>query len=553
MDSVAKGAATDVIPPPDGEPAFHSGLAAEQAADARFGRAQWQRLAVALAAGLILIALFSRIMNYPLRHDEQSYLPAGILFPAAALYGDINYNHLPNLPILLSCIFGLFGTEHYLLAGRVLTFTCWLAMIGAAMLIAWRWTLDYWVVALSGLLLVTNTTLLGPAGMLVSNNLLPVPFVLLGLYFFLSGVDRPVPDWRLCVLSGLFLALGIGFKVNYVFVLPPFVLAAFFLPRQRPFALRLRYTVAPMLVGGIIGGAPTLYYLLTAPGEFLSHVLRWHQTAHRIFWGESGDPKILTFAEKIQLAETVWLAGAVLLSLVAVAAFGLMSLLSGDRRSRLSERLGWPAGLVFGLVVMGAGISFIPTPSFPQYFVPPMAFLVVLAVLLYARLDMGRRTAARPLLMALTVLALMTGASRLAADAAKILTPSQWTGLRVHRLAADMAVKVRAAGGNAKVATLSPVYPLEAGLKIYPELAAGPFMYRTADLIKPADRKYFRLVSEAGLPAFLDADPPAAILVGLEGEQDNGLRSYAAARGYRKVSLGEESTRYGEITLFVRP
>lgn len=391
--------------------------------------------------------------------------------------------------------------------------------------------------------------------MLVSNNLLPVPFVLLGLYFFLSGVDRPVPDWRLCLLSGLFLALGIGFKVNYVFVLPPFAVASLLVPRQRPFAVRLRSTVLPMLAGGVIGGAPALYYLLLTPGELLSHIVRWHQTAHRVFWGGSDEPKVFSLAEKIQLAETVWFSGAMMLSLVAVAAFGLMSATGNSHHAgtRLRERLGWPVILTFGLVVMGAVVSFIPTPSFPQYFVPPMAFLIVLAALLYARLDMDKREAARPLLMALMVLALVTGASRLAADAGKILRPSKWTGISVHRLAADMAIEIRSAGGNGKVATLSPVYPLEAGLKIYPEFAAGPFMYRTADLIKPADRKYFRLVSETGLPAFLDADPPAAILVGLEGVQDNGLRSYAMTRGYRIVSLDAGHTRYGPITLFVKP
>jgi hypothetical protein len=54
------------------------------------------------------------------------------------------------------------------------------------------------------------------------------------------------------------------------------------------------------------------------------------------------------------------------------------------------------------------------------------------------------------------------------------------------------------------------------------------------------------------LPAFLDADPPAGILVGLAGAEDRALISYAQSRKYVRSALGEK-TRYGTLTLFVAP
>src|SRR3546814_18602205 len=131
-------------------------------------------------------------------------------------------------------------------------------------------------------------------------------------------------------------------------------------------------------------------------------------------------------------------------------------------------------------------------------------------------------------------------------------TPRERTGLSVHETATRVGGLVRRHGGRGKLATVSPVYALEGGLQVYPELAAGPFIYRTADLIPEQDRRHYRLVSEATLPALLAADPPAGILVGLEGAEDRGLRDYALTHGYRKIALHAKSIRMGTLSLLFR-
>src|SRR3546814_10087788 len=146
----------------------------------------------------------------------------------------------------------------------------WISDVYSSDLIAHRYTRSPLVQAFAALLVVTNVTRLGNAGMLVTNNLMPVPFALFGLYFFLRGVDHADPDWRVLVLAGAFLALAIGFKANYVFVLPPFVFAALFVPTTVTFRRRLSRVLLPMLAGGLIGGAPTPYYLLTDPAGLIA-------------------------------------------------------------------------------------------------------------------------------------------------------------------------------------------------------------------------------------------------------------------------------------------
>src|SRR3546814_8862714 len=48
------------------------------------------KLAAFVALGFAALGLFARMMAYPLRHDEQIYLPAGILFNSGDLYQDFS-------------------------------------------------------------------------------------------------------------------------------------------------------------------------------------------------------------------------------------------------------------------------------------------------------------------------------------------------------------------------------------------------------------------------------------------------------------------------------
>src|SRR3546814_14759368 len=98
----------------------------------------------------------------------------------------------------------------------------------------------------------------------------------------------------------------------------------------------------------------------------------------------------------------------------------------------------------------------------------------LLVILLYAQLELGERAGVGSFLYAAMLIAFVAGASRLAADLTKLGTPREWTGLSVHETATRIGGLVRLHGGRGKLATVSPVYALEGGLQVFPELAAGP-------------------------------------------------------------------------------
>ena len=125
-----------------------------------------------------------------------------------------------------------------------------------------------------------------------------------------------------------------------------------------------------------------------------------------------------------------------------------------------------------------------------------------------------------------------------------------WSGVSVQRVAASVRQALEAAGADAagKVATLSPLYAIEANLPIYPQLATGPFLFRVSDLLTAEQRQRFVAVSPQTLSDLLDADPPAAILVGFEGDLDATLRAYALDHDYRR-----QDNMAGGAELYVRP
>jgi hypothetical protein len=519
-----------------------------------------RRIRIAAVAGLLAIALaglFARIMTYPLRHDEQMYLPAGVLVGKGSLYSDFAFNHLPNLPLLLHAVFTLGGVEHFLLAGRLVTFGFWLLAAAGLALIGTHIAGSATAGAFAVLMLLTNTLLLDQTGMLVSNNFAPIPFAIFGFYWFVSGLQDGTPGRGRIALSGFCLAVAAGLKANYVFVILPFALLSLLLPTSISFARRLTAVAAPLAVGGVVGALPTLYFLAAGPESFLTLVYSYHTGPHIAYWRANDDPAhpvSMSLSDKLQLAHLLWLSGSS--AVVALLALGLALLRAREAGGSggLGRLLRWPSLLAIGLAILGAMVSFVPTPAFPQYFAPPLAFLFIFAALCYGSLSPSARVAGRPFLYASGAVLLVMAAPKLFGDLPKLASPAEWTGYRVHRVAERIREQVDDGGvWPAKLATLSPIYALEGGLEVYRELSAGPFIYRLTSLIPEADRSRYPGVSPDALPRLLDREPPAGILVGFEGELDARLIEYAKSRGYVRLDGAFGSDRYGVGALYVRP
>jgi hypothetical protein len=505
-------------------------------------RASRMRAAAWSIALLLALGLFGRIMTFPLTHDEQMHIAAARLIFQAPLYGELGYDHLPGLPLLLGGFYAAMGSDHLLQTGRVLIFLCWIVTAIVMGLIARRDTGKTMVVVVSILLLFAGA-LLGPSGMLVTNNFLPIPFALLGVHSFLVAMENDdfKPGWMF--VAGAAIGFAVTLKISYVFLLPPIAVAAVLVPRRTPLLLHLRKVLLPLLAGGLIGGLPVLVVLVSGPVGLYEHTVGYFLGGHRAFWQHSTDPKAMSVAAKMLLAEDVWLGSGGLLAALLAGVTGL--LLARNDARRLLE---WPIVMVAALVACGAIVAFAPTPAFEQYYEPPMPFVVLLFVLLFARLDPALRHRLWPLLATTTVLSLAIIGPRLLLGLPALAEPSHWTGNIMHAQGQRIRAALDAAKTNGRVATLSPIVALEGGLPLYHEFGSGPFVYRVAEYLPASDRRWFKTTSPRELGSFLDRDPPLAVIVGREPQLDGAFAAYARAHGYRLFDTGDAQT-----TVYLRP
>jgi hypothetical protein len=156
-------------------------------------------------------------------------------------------------------------------------------------------------------------------------------------------------------------------------------------------------------------------------------------------------------------------------------------------------------------------------------------------------------------LLTAAVLAIIVNTPRLFESLPKMASPHQWTVMTVHENGKRIADAMVAAGVSGKVATLLPVYPLEAGLPVYLQLATGPFAYRSADFASEDLRRLFQTTSPSTVEALFKADPPAALLVGFDQRLEEPMIRFAEANNYRRVPEFSFKDRYGTATLYIKP
>ena len=510
-----------------------------------------------LVAGMaiVLLALFARGMSEPIRHDEQISSAVGSLIGRLGLYQDISYAHLPNLPILLKAFLVFTGDQYQFLVGRIVVFLCWCTFLYAFTNLAWRLSGNTHATVLSFILIVTHPLFVDYKSVIIAAHLFPLCFGMLGFLSFMKAIGGVRLNPRHAFLCGLFLSIAVGFKANYIILIPPFVIAALVVPTASSLRHRLSEVALPMGIGGLIGGIPTFYYLAMHRDVFLFDVLEYFLGPQRIYWSDPtniADARGSTLVERMVFGFQLWTSGVALLVAVAILYCIVLALSSSQPKTRLKGLMSWPAWLCLALLTSGIVVSFVPAPSFPQYFMPPVPFAILLAACLFGGLAPEQQPQAGPVLLAIGLAGLAAGGPALFQDLPKLLRPGGWEGVRIHQTADRIRATLDRSGRPPLIATLSPVYAVEAGADVYPELASGAFYYRIGDYLTAEQRATYRITSPGTIASLLARRPPDAILIGHEGVLDAPLERFALAHGYVRATHFVGRDRSGETVMYVR-
>jgi hypothetical protein len=316
--------------------------------------------------------------------------------------------------------------------------------------------------------------------------------------------------------------------VTYLAILGGFGLGLLIHPSARDAVGRVRLVVA-FGAGVLVGLAPLLVLLAIAPHGVLLGIVQYPviSAMHKVAIGDGS----MSFAEKVGLLKDLAREPGTLALLVA---FGLAVPWRRVLRARLDGAWSFPLALSLLVLPFLLAAALAPTPVYRQYAASLVPFLVLATVFgmaFHAARGESAGLHAKVLLL-VAVIAVSYGYK----DYRRLSTlvrPAEWSSTRVH---ADGA-EIRRLAGEGPVLTLAPIFPVEARLAIYPELATGPFAWRSAFLVPVQERARLRLMSPDEAPAMLAARPPRAILVNFEPRLEGLFVQYAGEHGFRPSTL----------------
>jgi hypothetical protein len=503
-------------------------------------------------AFVFLALIFSRMMNFELRRDEQLYIPPAALISNHRLYSDFFYNHVPLSAWWFYLVKSVTGLQQVVISSRLAIFFVWIAFAIGLIAIGKALSNNRMAALLGMVFGLTNACLMNQTGMTASNNFMPVVLAFLGLGMFVLATRSDERSFFLMLLSGFFLSLAAATKVSAIVFVPITAITTLLMPQHIRLTERVTRNVVPLALGGIIGAIPVLFYLFTRTDDFIAQVIGFHTGPHQEYWmnriATTDEQVAMALVSKLKMAASTWLTGNNLVILATIAALCIMM-----RKSLFAQTKQYRE-LTFLLIclVAAAGMGLVPSPGFPQYYVLVVAVLPLLffALVNLVHSDQTRKT--ELLLIGATVISLGLSAPRLLQHTTQFQNTKAWSGIQTHAFGQTIAGEIKKAKLEGPVATFAPVYPLEGGLEVYPELATGPFAFRVASLLDKAQQLRLKTTSPEAISKLLTEKKPAAILVGLNEELEGPLEAFASENGYIPVSGIEFADRYGKARLLLR-
>ncbi len=478
---------------------------------------------------IALLAVLTSVTAF-FDHNENMYLTAGTLLNQdKELYHDFAFLQMPLLPLLYGALFKVIDCTHYLLIGKITSILLFLFSGLLVFRYSRKCTNRIFFPIYITIIFLLNVTILRIAQE-CSNYILPMFCSLLAFYLFVSSINKRKVNPILIFLSGLLLSLAAVTKFYYLPTILPFIVTALLYPQSLTLKNRLGHLLLPLLLGILVGSIPALYYFAKSSDLFIFNNWEFHKFNAQ--WRSlTHFTTAMTFISKLSYTRRVFFYLDNLLLTAATVAIALSFLRTNNSKKRTPTSLPPDMFLSLLLFIVSLVTIFKATPMFIHYFAMPMSFLVLLFVSLYAHQQKSISTGlTRGVYIVVAVLIINGGIAALQ----RINVP--WKPIEIHEIAGRIAIEVEQSRyPDAPIATLSPLYALEANLPIYPELATGPFLYRISDLLTPQQRARYTATSQSSLARLFASNPPAAIFVGFEKELDPAFVAYADSAGYHLV------------------
>jgi len=497
---------------------------------------------------IFFISILANSVTKEVSRDEQMYCTAGVLLARGhMIYRDFSYpSQLPYHPLLLSAAYRLFGTTHYLLAGRLISVLCdILVVIG----IIWVYRSIFDAYRLQGLLFGLAAATLFLFNPLVDyalgyawNHDMVILCVVVSLWLFVATDfhDRS-RFWRIA-LMGVLLTVATFMRATTVLAELLFLAAVVWVAGG---SIRNRIVTAlPFVLASLVAALWPVWVIAQAPEAFRLNLVRiptlYGRWLHEV--GKVLDKFALTF---VSFSTAGYL---VLLVLIGYLLWAVLR-----RPLNLDAQEKRKAALAALLPIVFLMIAYIPPTMWQQYLAIPAPFIVIgFAYPLKALLQGAQKPEGKG---RYTLAAWLVGIGAIVAVVASpvilyrsltVLVPENWTPIQLHKTSREIAARTLE---PRLVLTLGPLYALEGGCDIYAEFSAGSIVYRIADRMSPEERQITHTVGPKALSELIATRPPAAVITGIEPSYFSSLEDPLR----QSVPASWRRETYGRLQVYIRP
>lgn len=495
----------------------------------------YPRATGSMCAGFLFLYFLVNTMTLPLDHNEHMYVTAGYMLGSMEIYRDFPFVQMPYLPILYDGLFRIFRADHLLLVGRLTSLFFTMASCALLWLIVFRRTRSYTVSHISVMIFGCSYFIQDISGE-AANYMMPMAATLLAALYYQHILEKPELRLPKIYCLGLVLAVAAGAKLYYAALFFPFLICTSMFPRHESFSQKFIGQTAPLVIGFVVGLIPIIHYVSHYAWSFWFNNVKYHIL--NLQWrgfnlGPNIEYRVRSLLD-ILLTHPSNLAFVIIFALIMVKSVMAQGYF---KKARLSDD---PIAMLSAMsIVVGVLIGITPLPMFVYYFAAGFPFAVIFACCLIERPLLLNWSVGERSIAAVSIVVIIGSASVVFHERlGTFKSMNSWTPFQVHQVAKNIKSELGPQSSNGKVATLSPLYAVEAKLKIYPQFSTGPFVFRIGDQLTFKEIVSVKGVSPLTLEPLLKNERPSAIIAGEEPEIERALIDYGKANGFREANLG---------------
>ena len=464
---------------------------------------------------VLAFAIFANSMTKLPGRDEQMYCTAGaLLAQGKMIYKDFSYpSQMPYHPLLYAAAFKILNTTHFLLVGRILSAICDMlvvvCIVGMYRRIFDSFPTSAMLFGLAAAILYVFNPSVDYASGFAWNHDFVILCVVVSFWLFVSAdFERKSRYWRIAAIAAL-LTLAACMRITTALVQLLFFVILLSHPAE---SIKQRFkTILPFLAASAILLIWPIWTIIQAPRAFFLNLfwipVLYGEWLHKI--GMVHDKFDLMLKSITKPGYFVLIVLTIYLWLTVARQYRKLAVLT-KRKTLLAALL----PLTFFI------IAFIPPTMWRQYLAMPVPFLIVSIALpllylrkLSAKTGLNKHFKIAGTVMTISVVVAVVSYLVVLHRIPKLFNTQNWTPLSLHRISEDIAEKTKE---PKRILTLAPLYAIEGGCDVYPQLSAGSVVYRIADYMRPSDIETTNTVGPKTLKALLEKSPPSAVILGAE-------------------------------------